>query len=159
MSTSRRAVVVLALATCLAAQTLPSGEGETLSGLKIRFPDFLAGKQAVCVFSFSREAGESTRAWMDPLWKAGVDAYSIANLEAAPRLIRGMIRRGMKSGMPANYHPRSLVLTRDEKAWKAALQVTDDKWPVVVRLDTSGKITDRYAGPFDARALERFIRK
>ncbi|MBX9593440.1 MAG: hypothetical protein K2X46_03685 [Roseomonas sp.] len=156
---SKLGLIILAVAGSLAAQTVPSSEGETLSGLKIRFPDFLAGKQAICVFSFSREAGESTRAWMDRLWKAGVDAYSIANIEAAPRLVRGMIRRGMKSGMPADYHPRSLVLTRDEKAWKAALQVTDDKSPVIVRFDASGKITERYSGPFDARALERFTRR
>ncbi|MBX9602638.1 MAG: hypothetical protein K2X35_16660 [Bryobacteraceae bacterium] len=143
----------------MAAQALPSSEAETLAGQKVRFPDFLAGKSAVCVFTFSREAGESARAWMDPLWKAGVDAYSIANIEAAPRLVRGMIRRGMKSGMPPDYHARSLVLTRDEKAWKAVLQATDDKWPVVVRWDASGKITARYTGPFDARALERFTRQ
>lgn len=149
---------VLFVVPLLVGQTLPPTPGETLDGRKISFPALLAGKPAVCVFSFSKEAGEKVQAWMEPLVKANVDAYSVANLEAAPRLVRGMIRRGMRSGMPEAYRPRSIILTENEKAWKQALQVTDDRLPLVVRFDASGNIKDRHAGPFDPRALERLLK-
>lgn len=148
----------LLLAPLLAAQTLPPTPGETLDGRKVSFPALLAGKSAVCVFSFSKEAGEKVQAWMEPLVKANVDAYSVANLEAAPRLVRGMIRRGMRSGMPEAYRSRSIILTENEKAWKQALQVTDERLPLVVRFDASGSIKDRHAGPFDPRTLERLLK-
>ena len=151
-------ICVLLFASLLGAQTLPPTPGETLDGRKISFPALLAGKPAVCVFSFSKEAGEKVQSWMEALVRANVDAYSVANLEAAPRLVRGMIRRGMRGGMPEAYRPRSIILTENETAWKQALQVTDERLPLVVRFDASGNIKDRHAGPFDPRTLDRLLK-
>jgi hypothetical protein len=147
----------LLLACQLAQGALPATDGETLDGRKVSFPALLAGQPAVCVFSFSREAGEKTRAWMEPLVKANANAYSVANLEAAPRLVRGLIRRGMRSGTPEAFRGRSIILTSHEKAWRQALQVADDQLPVVVKFDAAGAVVDRYAGAFDPRVLERFL--
>ena len=151
-------ICVLFLASLLAAQSLPSTAGETLDGRKVSFPEMLAGKPAVCVFSFSREAGEKVQAWMEPLVKANAEAYSVAHLEAAPRLVRGMIRRGMRSAMPDNMRGRAIILTANEKAWKQALGVADERLPVVVKLDAGGAMRERFAGAFDARVLERLVR-
>jgi hypothetical protein len=143
--------LVLFVSASLAAQTLPSTEAETLTGRKLDFPKALAGQPVVCVFSFSKEAGEKTNEWMKPLLAAGINAYSVAHLEGAPRLVRGLIRGGMRKSMPANQHDRSLILTRDEKAWRAALEVKDDRQPIAVKLDATGRIVARRAGPFDPR--------
>jgi len=43
-----------------AAENLPVTQAETLTGQKLEFPLALAGKPAVCVFGFSREAGDKT---------------------------------------------------------------------------------------------------
>jgi hypothetical protein len=145
---------LLCLSFALAAQSMPETEGETLAGTKIRFPSMLQGKPAVLVFSFSKEAGEKVPGWMKPLLERNENAYSVANLEAAPRFIRGMIRRGMRGMMPAEHQARGLVLTQNEKAWRALLNVKDDKIPWVARVDASGKIVQQWSGAFDPRYLE-----
>jgi hypothetical protein len=43
-----------------AAESLPVTAAETLTGAKVSFPTALAGKPAVCVFGFSKEAGDRT---------------------------------------------------------------------------------------------------
>jgi len=44
-----------------AAENLPVTQAETLTGQKLEFSTVLAGKPAVCVFGFSREAGDGTK--------------------------------------------------------------------------------------------------
>ncbi len=130
-----------------AAENLPVTPAETLSGQKLSFPAALAGKPAVCVFGFSREAGDRTKDWMTLLSKDGVNAWSIANLESAPGLVRGMIRSSMRKGTPPAQIEHSLVMTKDEQAWKRTLGVRDDKLPFVVLLDAAGKAVWTYEGP------------
>jgi hypothetical protein len=71
-----------------------------LSAQKLSFPAALAGKPAVCVFGFSKEAGDRTKEWMARLSKEGINAWSVANLEGAPAPVRGMIRSSMRNGTP-----------------------------------------------------------
>lgn len=84
------------LALALPAQTLPWGEAESLAVKKAALPGVWAGRPAVVVWSFSREAGEGVKQWMGELEKEGLEAWSVAVLEAAPRFIRPMIRSGMR---------------------------------------------------------------
>ena len=81
-----------------AAEDLPVTPAETLSGQKLEFPSALAGKIAVCVFGFSKEAGVRTKTWMTRLSQDGINSWSIANLEKAPAMVRGMIRSSMRKG-------------------------------------------------------------
>src|SRR6202140_3928570 len=103
------------------AENLPMTQAETLAGQKLEFPAALAGKAAVCVFGFSKEAGDRTKVWMTRLSQDGINSWSIANLEGAPALVRGMIRSSMRKGTPPPLLERSLIMTKDEKAWKHAL--------------------------------------
>lgn len=81
-------------------ESLPVTQAETLTGQKLEFPTALAGKPAVCVFGFSKEAGDRTKVWMTRLSQDGINAWSVANLESAPALVRGMIRSSMRKGTP-----------------------------------------------------------
>jgi hypothetical protein len=90
----------LVVASCVAAENLPVTEAEALSGQKVEFPTALAGMPAICVFGFSKEAGDKTKVWMTKLNDQGVKAWSVANLEGAPALVRGMIRSSMRKGTP-----------------------------------------------------------
>jgi hypothetical protein len=129
-----------------AAETLLVTPAETLAGQKLSFPAALVGKPAVCVFGFSKEAGDRTKEWMVRLSKDGVNAWSVANLEGAPALVRGMIRSSMRKGTPPPLLEHSLIMTKDEQAWKRALGAKDDKLPVVALLDAAGKIVWTYEG-------------
>ncbi len=68
-----------------AAGSLPVTPAETLTGQKLSFPAALSGRPAVCVFGFSREAGDRTQVWMTRLSKDGINAWSVANLEGLRR--------------------------------------------------------------------------
>ncbi len=121
---------------------------ETLAGQKLEFPAALAGKSAVCVFGFSKEAGDRTKVWMTRLSQDGINSWSIANLEGAPALVRGMIRSSMRKGTPPQLLERSLILTKDKKAWKHAVGAKQDNLPVVVLFDATGRVLWTYEGLF-----------
>jgi hypothetical protein len=130
------------------AENLPVTPAETLAGQKIEFPTAVVGKPSVCVFGFTKEAGDRTKVWMTRLSQDGINSWSIANLERAPALVRGMIRSSMRKGTPAPLLERSLILTKDENAWKQAVGAKQDNLPVVVLLDAKGSVLWTYEGLF-----------
>ena len=129
-------------------ENLPVTQAETLSGQKLEFPGALAGKPAVCVFGFSKEAGDRTKVWMNRLTQDGINAWSVANLEGAPALVRGMIRSSMRKGTPQPLLGHSLIMTKDEKAWKLAVGAKQDNLPTVVVFDSAAQIQWKYEGLF-----------
>ena len=154
-----RAALILSLA-CAAIATvaqnkpgtdLPTTTGETLSGKPIVLADQVRGHAAILVAGFSREGGNGTGAWVKAIHAdsalAGIPVYEIAQIAGAPSLIRGLIKSGMKKNVPAAEHDSFVVLTQDDKPWRAYFDVTDDKVPYVVMLDSSGKVLWRGHGP------------
>ncbi len=126
------------------SQEMPNTAGETLSGKRIVLAEQIRGHAVVLVAGFSHEAGNGTGAWVkaihaDPAL-ASVSVYQIAEIAAAPSLIRGMIKSGMKKGVPAAEQDYFVVLTEDAKPWRSYFEVGDDQVPYVMLLDPSGKI-------------------
>ena len=132
-----------------AAGNLPVTPAETLSGQKLEFPTAALGKPAIYVFGFSKAAGDKVKPWMARLSQDGINCWSIANLEGAPSLVRGMIRGSMRKGTPESLFDRSLVMTKDAKAWKQALAVKQDNLPVAVLVDAMGQVLWTYEGSLD----------
>ncbi len=142
------------------AQALPHTSGETLSGRHAVLADELRGHASIVVAGFSREAGDKCGAWAKAIQAdaamAKATVYQIAMLEGAPALLRGMIKSGMKKGVPAAEQDRFVVLTQDEKQWRQYFGVTDDKDPYVGLLDSSCKVLWRGHG--QAAQLEPQLR-
>ena len=143
-----------ALGGVASAASLPVTPAESLSGNKVDFPSALAGKSAVCVFGFSKEAGDRTKEWMTRLNQDGVNAWSIANLEKAPMFVRGMIRGSMRKGTPAGQFDHSLVMTKDAKAWEKAVGCKAESLPVVVVFDSAGRIVWTYEGRIEDQSYK-----
>jgi hypothetical protein len=156
---SWKAAVTLALTLVAAAESLPVTPAETLSGRKLEFPTDLAGKAAVVVFGFSREAGDLTKVWMTRLSQDGINCWSVANLEKAPAMVRGMIRGSMRKGTPASQLDHSLILTKDNKRWAQAVGLKQESQSVVVLLDAAGKILWTFEGPFSDQAYQQLKSK
>ena len=146
-------LLLSAASAAAAAESLPVTQAETLTGQKLEFPTALAGKPAVCVFGFSKEAGDRTKVCMTQLSQAGLNAWSVANLESAPALVRGMIRSSMRKGTPQPLLERSLILTKDEKAWERAVGANQNNLPVVVVFDATGHPLWTYEGLFAEETL------
>ncbi len=131
-------------------QEMPKTAGETLSGKQMVLADVVRGHPAILVAGFSRQGGNGTGVWVkaihaDPAL-AGIPVYEIAQIAGAPGLIRGMIRSGMKKSVPAAEHDSFVVLTQDEKPWRAYFDVSDDQVPYVLMMDATGKVVWRGHG-------------
>jgi hypothetical protein len=155
------ALLALGVASCACvAQSMPLTAGETLSGKHIVLADAVHGYTAVLVAGFSREGGQATGDWIKQLHAdtafANVTIYQVAMLAGAPGFMRGMIRNGMKKGMPPAQQDFSIVLTEDQKLWESFFSVSADKDPYVVLLDPSGKIL--WHGHGAAANLEPLVR-
>jgi hypothetical protein len=143
--------VLILVAANLFAQVIPHTDGETLSGKKIVLPDATVGHPAIFIVGFSHAAGESSGRWDKELRKdfssdSNLRILSVAELQDAPRLVRGMIRHGMRGSVPQNEQDSFVLLYQDEDVWKklADFSEADDAYILVV--DTAGNIRWRTHG-------------
>jgi len=142
--------VGLAASLAAAGQEMPKTPGDTLSGKRLVLADEVRGHAAVLVAGFSRQGGNGTGAWVKAIHAdsafAGMAVYEIAEIAGAPSLIRGVIKSGMKKGVPAAEQDHFVVLTQDEKQWRSYFDVGDDQVAYVALLDPTGKILWRGHG-------------
>lgn len=138
---------------------LPELRGETLADTALVLPRAASGKIAFLTITFSSEAGKRARVWNERFSKdhssnADTTSYSIAMLEGAPRIFRGMIKRGIKKGVPQQAQDRFLIVTRDEAAWKKYLNVSDDDLPYLLLIDANGRVVWKDQGTFEEQKYE-----
>src|SRR6185437_11424095 len=156
----RHAGILLAL-TALASGAfgddplaLPSTPAESLSGEKIAFPDALRGKPTVCVFGFNRDADSKLRAWLDPLARDGVNVWVIAHIGGVP-VVHDVVRINLRRGTTPAQQARTLVMTQDGKMWKDLLGVQDEDRPVVMVLDSMGRVAWKEQAGFSKMAYKK----
>ena len=147
----------LVLSRLSGAQDVPKTDGETLSGRHMVLATAVRGHPAVLVAGFSRAGGNGTGAWVTAIHAdstlAGIPVFEIAQIAGAPGLIRGMNKSGMKKSVPAAEHDNFVVLTQDDKAWRAYFDVGDDQVPYVLLIDGSGKVLWRGHGQVEGQIL------
>ncbi len=138
----------------------PAFEVDTLAGTKIKMPADAAGKVSLVVMSFSKEAGGASKAWAERYVRDGGQVYIAALLEAAPRLVRGLIRSGMRGDMPKELHGRALLIYKDEAEWKkrTGFVAGTEKQPYLILLDRQGRVQWQKHGAF-SDALYAEMRK
>src|SRR5437660_2736823 len=137
-------VIVLAGAG-VSAQNIPHTEAEPLSGKKIALPDAAAGHPAMFIIGFSRAGGDSSSRWGKELRKELAGAtdlrfFSIAILQDAPKLMRGVIKHGMRGGVPKAEQDSFIVLESDEDVWKKLADFSDPNDAYIILTDSHGKI-------------------
>jgi ATP10 protein len=137
--------VLLALAATLSAQTIPHTEAETLSGKKIALPDAAAGHPAILIVAFSRAGGDASGRWNKQLRQQfgsnqNLHFYSVAVLQDAPKLVRGMIRHGMRGSIPQNEQDSFALLYKDEDVWKKLVDFSEADDAYVLLADSTGKV-------------------
>jgi hypothetical protein len=137
--------VLMALAATLSAQTIPHTEAETLSGKKIALPDAAAGHPAVLVVAFSRAGGDASGRWNKQLLQEvgsnqNLHFYRVAVLQDAPKLVRGMIRHGMRGSIPQNEQDSFALLYNDEDVWKRLVDFSEADDAYVLLADSTGRV-------------------
>ena len=104
---------------------------------------------AILVLGFSRESNPQASDWFRELRQAAPDVpvYNMLVLAAAPRLVRGVIRRSIRGAVPEEDRSSFYVIERDEEFWRTLATVEDDGIAYVLRVDPSGRLCARHAGP------------
>lgn len=146
-----------ALALAQAPQTLPSMEGESLTGQKVEMPSAARGKVSVLIFGFSKASKKPTSAWADKIFadfgaQPEFALYQLPVLEDVPRLVRGMVISGMRKGERENMRDHFVPLLHGEKELKAFVHFKEPDDAYLVLLDRSGQVAQQIHGPFDADA-------
>ena len=134
--------------------TIPPIKGTTLEDQAIILPDAVRGKVTLLIITFSKTAGEVGRGWSDPFFKDypqddRITSYAIAMLEDVPSLLRGMVRGGIKRGVPSSMRRRFLTVNQDENQWKQYVGLKNDKEPYLVLFDDKSQMQWIHHGVFD----------
>jgi hypothetical protein len=152
----------------LSAQVIPNTEVETLSGKKIVLPAAVAGHPAVFIVGFSRAGGDSAGRWDKQLRQNlatnnNVRIYSVAELQGAPKIIRAMIRHGMRGSVPKNEQDSFVLLYQDEDVWRKLVDFSDSNDAYILLVDSANTIRWRTHGKVPSQqatsALADEIRK
>lgn len=117
---------------------------------------------ALLVIGFSRESNAEARDWSRRL-AAALDAaptpadrlplFNIVVLAGAPRLVRSLVRRSMRSAIPEQQHGMFFTAEDDAEYWRSLAAVTDDDVAYVLRVDPSGRVCGRHQGAVTDQAL------
>lgn len=147
------AVVLMAQSAAAPTAALPRLEGETLSGKKIVLPDDALGKIALLAIGFSRKGGDATRAESERCKKdLGADprfaVYPVAELEGAPRFVRGTIVGSMRKGTPTADRDRFVTLFQGREDLKRFVGFSAGDDAYLLLLDRNGTVRWRGHGVF-----------
>jgi len=156
-TTARFCGAVLFFLAAMAAgaqrETLLRLEGQSLSGKPIVLPNDARGKIALLVIGFTKKGGQATGAWAQRFRKdfggdQGYVIYSVAELEDAPRLLRGMITGGIRRGTPPAEQDRFLTLFQGEADLKRFVAFSNPDDAYLLLLDANGEVKWRGHGLF-----------
>lgn len=156
MNPRRHLPILFALLTVSAwcADVFPSTGGENLLGKRISLPEASAGHVAAVVIGFTHASNSQVREWSTRL-QSELPTYTIAVLEDAPRLVRGMATAGIRSGVPRDQRDHFLIVTKGEKALKEAVGFDRPDDPYVALIDASGTIRWRAHGAVSEGLLKQ----
>jgi hypothetical protein len=168
---ARFCCAVLLLVACMVAvapgEALLRLEGQSLSGKPIVLPEDAHGKIALLVIGFTQKGGHATGAWEQRFRKDfGADqryaVYPVAELEDAPRLLRGMITGSIRRGTPPAEQDRFLILFQSEAELRRFVAFSSPDDAYLLLLDSNGQVKWRGHGLFreeDYSALQDAARK
>ena len=143
--------LMLLVVASLSAQVIPHTEADTLAGKKIVLPEATAGHPAVFIVGFSHAGGESCGRWDKQLREnLGADSkvriYNVAELQDAPKMVRGLIRHGMRGSVPKDEQDSFVLLYQDEDVWKKLADFSDPNDAYILFVDAADNIRWRTHG-------------
>ena len=153
------AAIGFVIAMPLRSEQMPRITGENLSGQQVSLPSASAGSVAIMCIGFSHASQSQLKPWAERAAKAfrqndHVLVYSIAVLEDAPRWVRGMAVRGMRSAVPAQQRDHFVVVYHGESELKRVTGFRRSEEAYILLLDPTGEIQWVSHGPVSDAALQ-----
>jgi hypothetical protein len=143
--------VALAVTTPLAAQDLPTIEGESLAGNNVALPAAASGKVAALILGFSKASKAPTSAWghrieTDFAGTPDFVLYQLPLLEDVPGFIRGIVISSMKKDVPENQRNHFIPVLHGESDLKKLVNYQEPDDAYLILLDRNGKIAYQVHG-------------
>ena len=144
------------------SEQMPHITGESLSGKEISLPPTSPGYSTVICIGFSHASHSQVDEWEQRATEAlsqrgGVTIYSIAVLEDAPRVVRGMAVHAMRNGVALARRDRFIVVYHGESELKRVTGFNRPEDAYVLLLDGSGKIRWTSHGAVSDNAVKQLI--
>jgi hypothetical protein len=124
---------------------IPKTQGTALAGNQITLPDDVRGKVGVLVLGFSQKSGDVCKGWGQRLAENYHDShevtyYQMPVLESVPKLIRGMVVKSIKSGVPNAEQVHFLPTFSNEAAWRETVHYKNPDTAYIVVIDGEGQV-------------------
>ena len=143
-------------------QPMPLTQGQSLSGHEVLLPTSLKGHAAVIVIGFSHASQKSMERWDKEIGaqvkaNPGVPLYNIAVLQDAPKIVRAVIKGGIRAVVPAAGQDLFLTVVQGEDQLKSAVDFSSGDDAYVVVLDAEGNIAFHTHGDPSESAKRQII--
>ena len=138
--------IAITLPASAAAQLFPRQQEQNLNGQQVTLPDAASGKVAVLVMGFSKVSKTPTEAWAKRIESdfgktSGFALYQMPVLEAAPKVLRGMVISGIKNGVPESERANFVPVQHNEDDLKKLVGFKGEDDAYIVVLDRSGSVS------------------
>jgi hypothetical protein len=150
---ARLGLIILFSTAAYSAGPFPAIQAENLEGKKIELPGTVSQHPTLFIIGFTHASQAQTKPWATRL-ENEFNPYSIAVLQDAPRLVRGMAVRGIKGEVPQSRRDRFLLLFHGEKELKQAAEFDRPDDAYLLLVDPGGLIQARWHGPVSDSAVE-----
>jgi hypothetical protein len=150
---ARLASIVLFSFMARGAEPFPAIQAENLLGKKVELPAAVSRHLTLFIIGFTHASQAQTKAWAARL-ESEFNPYSIAVLQDAPRLVRGMAVRGIKSEVQERNRDHFLLVFQGEQELKHATDYDRPEDAYVLLVDPGGLIQMRSHGPVSDTAVE-----
>jgi hypothetical protein len=158
----------LSAATSLTAAdaTFPTLEAADLNNGKKQLPRGLAGEWNALLIGFQREQQTEIDTWLPkfpPLVakRPSLAYYELPVIERTNPLLRWVIQRGMRGGIPdKQQRDRTITLYLDKKAFRETLRIQSEDRICVLLVNRAGEVLWRTEGPATpdkVQSLEAFL--
>ena len=118
----------------------------------------------ILVIGFSRESNPQAREWALQLRAKSsgqraqdIPLYNIVVLVGAPRLVRGLVRRGIRAGVAEEDRSTFYIVEEDDTFWRTLAAVEDDAPAYILRVDPKGLVCARHIGPATDQAVAQIL--
>lgn len=138
---------------------LPSMEGTSLSGRRVRFPEDLPDVGIVLVIGFAHGARHDVGAWKAALAVRGVAFLSLptAARDSTPEAMTG-VAEAMRAHVPSGTWEQVVQIHRGGEALQLAFGWQADVFAKLLRVTREGDVLSRHdEGPFSEEALAAFL--
>ncbi len=124
---------------------IPDLHGTTLAGQPVDLPKMLAGRPAVLILGFSRDAQAEATAWgkrlaVDFYASPDVLYYELPMLGGVPRLMRGFVMHEIAKEVSDRGKAHFVPVVNDEARWRQLAHVRSDREAYVLLVDGQGEV-------------------